>query len=150
MFVAVGPLGVVSPARNPEVGQQDSLAIGLRVGEQDVGGLDVAVQQIALVRIVERIGHRRDDLGDLVRGHAVGIPLAEQPARVRAVDVVHRDPELAVELAAIVHADDVRAPQRCRDVGLPIEPLTVLTVGRHFVAQDLQRILAGESGMLAR
>ena len=32
--------------------------------------------------------------------------------RVDALDVVHRDPQLVVVFAAVVHTDDVRMPQR--------------------------------------
>src|SRR5271168_1852694 len=43
---------------------------------------------------------------------------------VRAVDVVHRDPEVTIELAAIVHRHDVRVPQRAGQVGFALKPLT--------------------------
>ena len=45
------------------------------MGEQDVGGFDVAVQQIALVRVVQRVGDRGDDVGDLVWRQAAGVAL---------------------------------------------------------------------------
>ena len=99
--------------RSPPTGFADRWPSG--IGEQDVGGLDVAVQQVALVRVVERLGDRGDDLGDLV---APACPSRyasrSRLRRVGAVDVVHRDPQLTVELAAVVHADDVRVPQRRR------------------------------------
>jgi hypothetical protein len=39
-----------------------------------------------------------------------GLELGEE-LRSGAVDEVHRDPQLAVELAAIMDTDDVRVPQ---------------------------------------
>ena len=139
---------VVRPAGDPEVRQQDSLITGFRVGEQDVGRLDVAVQQVALVRIVQRIGDGGDDLGDFRLGHAVGVALAQQARGIGALDVVHRDPDLALVLAAIVHTHDVRMPQRGRDVGLPVEPLPVLAVRRHRCRQHLQRVASRQPRVL--
>jgi len=41
-----------------KVAEQDSSFTALRIGKQRVGGLDVAVRQIALMRVVERTGYR--------------------------------------------------------------------------------------------
>src|SRR5262249_60735867 len=44
-----------------EVGQQDSSYTVFWICEQDVGRLDVAMQQSPLMGVVERAGHRGDD-----------------------------------------------------------------------------------------
>jgi hypothetical protein len=62
------------------------------------------------MRVVQRVGDGGHDVGDLGLGHAIPITLAQQPARVGALDVVHRDPDLALEFAAVVHTDDVGMP----------------------------------------
>ncbi|OCB22432.1 hypothetical protein A5689_17440 [Mycobacterium intracellulare subsp. yongonense] len=69
------------------------------------------MQQTAIVRVVKCARHRRDDLGDVVRRHAVLEFVVEQACRVEAVNIVHRNPQLAVVLASVVHTDDVGVPQ---------------------------------------
>ncbi|CFE47000.1 Uncharacterised protein [Mycobacterium tuberculosis] len=87
------------------------------------------MQQPTFVGIVERFGHRSDDLGDLGAGHPVRITIPEKGYGVGAVDEVHVDPELAVELAAVVDGDDVWMPQRRRGIGFAVEPCPVFAVG---------------------
>ena len=98
--------------------------------------------------VVERVGHAATIVGDVGARHPVGITVVQQAAGVGAVDVVHGDPQLAVGLAPVVHADDVRMPQRRSDVGLAVEPLAVLGVRRHLGPQHLQRVVAGQARML--
>ena len=134
-------------AGNTEVRQQDSLVIGVRIGDQDVGRFDVAVQQTAGVRVVERLPHGGDDAHHQIGRHAVGVALGEQPRRVGALDVVHRQPQPAVEVPAVVDRHDVRMPQRGRDIGLPVEPLPVLGVSADRGREHLERIVSGQPWM---
>ena len=150
MLVAVSLLGVVQPPGDAEVAQQDSLVAGVRVCEQDVRGLDVAVQQLTLVRVVERIGHRIDDADHHVGWHAVRIPLCQQPGGVGALDVIHRNPQMPVDLPAVVYRDDVGMPQGGGHVGFAVEPLAVFGVGGHRRRKHLERVLTGKSGMLGQ
>ncbi len=106
------------------------------------------MQQPLLVRIVERLGDRGDDVEDFLFGHAVRVAVAQQLGRVRPVHVVHRDPDLAVHVATVVHPDDVRVPQRRGEVGFAVEPLPVLVVGADVGRQHLERIAPGQSRML--
>lgn len=124
--------------------------VSFGAGQQDVGGFDVAMQQVALVRVVEGFGDGGDDFDRLGQGHSGGVPLAHVSSGVGAVDVVHRDPQLPLELTAIVQADDVRVPQRCGDVGLTVEPVAVLGVTGQRGGHDLERILAGKARMLGQ
>ena len=149
----VGPsqtAGVVRPAGDPEVRQHNSFMAAVGIGDQQVGGLDVAVQQSALVGIVECFGDRRHDAHHLVRRHARWIPLGEQATGVGALDVVHRNPQLTLVFAAVVHLDDVRVPQRRGNIGFPVEPLAVLVVGTHRRRQHLERVAAREPRMLGQ
>ena len=82
-------------------------------GEQDVGGLDVAVQHPASVGRVERGA----DLADDARGpERLDAPLrGDQRAQVGALDETHHDEEHAVLVAGIEDGDDVRVVDRGRD-----------------------------------
>jgi hypothetical protein len=51
---------VSDAARDSEVAQKDSLLITLGIGDQDIRGLDVAVEQTVLMPVVERAGDRCD------------------------------------------------------------------------------------------
>ena len=92
--------------------------------------------------IVQCIGHRRDDLDDFPGRHTGGITLAQQPPGVGTVDVVHRDPQLPVELTAVVDTDDMRVVQRGGKFGLTVEPGPEFGIHRHLGGQDLQRVLS--------
>ena len=144
------PADVVDTAGNTEVGQQDSTTSHFRAGQQDVGRLHVAVQQVAFVGVVERLGDGGDDLDRFGQGHPVGVTFAHVSRGVGAVDVVHRDPQLPLVFAAIVQSDDVGMPERGGDVGLAVEPLPVLGVSGQRGRHDLQRVLAGEPRMLGQ
>jgi hypothetical protein len=63
--------------------------MAVRRGHEDVFGLDIPMEQTALVPEVERIGDRGHDFGDVMFWHAAGIVLANQLTCVGAVDVVH-------------------------------------------------------------
>ena len=79
-------------------------------------------------------------VADVLLRHAVPETLPHQSGRVGALDVVHRDPEVTVELAAVVHRDDVGMPQRGGQVGFAIESLAEFGVGGCPLRQDLERI----------
>ena len=84
--------------------------------EQDVGGLDVAMDEAARVRGVERGGHRGDD-----RRRALGLEpalAAQQRAQVLALDVAHDLEQHAVLLARVVDRDHVRMIERRGDLRL--------------------------------
>ena len=81
--------------------------LGMVDADQDVGGFDVAVGDALLApRVVER----DPGPGDEVDGEArlKWTVRLEQLGGIRAVDVLHRDPESSLELAAVVQRDDVR------------------------------------------
>ncbi len=75
--------------------------------EQDVGGLDVAVQQPSVMRVVQRVGDGGEDGEGILLGHSRRVALAQQAIAVRSVDIVHGDPQLSVALAAVMYAHDV-------------------------------------------
>ena len=104
--------------------------MALRCGHEDVLGLDVTMEQTALMTEVERIGHRCHDFRDVLFWHAAWVGLSDQSTCVSAVHVVHRDPELALELTTIENADDMWVPERRGQFGLANESRAKLPVGR--------------------
>ena len=97
--------------------------------------------------MVQGVGDGGDDADHRIGWHPVRILFAEQPADIGAVHMVHRDPQLTVVFTAVVHRDDVRMPQRGRDVGFLLEPAPVLVVRADLGRQHLQRIVAGQPRM---
>jgi hypothetical protein len=89
--------------------------------QQDVFRLDVAVNELVLVRMGQRVGHLARDAERLVHGQ---LPLPPQAVAERlALDIRHDVVEEPIRLARIVERHDVRVPQPCRDPDLPQEPL---------------------------
>ena len=86
-------------------------------GQQNVLGLDVAVDHTLLVGVVERTCDLADDPRYILHRH---LPLVAEPVAQRLpLHVRHREPELAVgRLSGVVYAQDVRMLQlrRCRDL----------------------------------
>ena len=71
---------------------------------------DVSVQKALLVGIVQRARDCGGDGDSEFGGHACRVPLLDQLGRVGAVDVVHRDPQLAVVVASVMDSDNVGMP----------------------------------------
>ncbi|MDT5085248.1 MAG: hypothetical protein QOH54_2536 [Mycobacterium sp.] len=78
-----------------------------------LAGLTSRWQHSVFMREVKRIRYRDDDFDDEPFGHARWIAFPDEAGGIGAVHVVHRDPDLSVELAAIVDPHDVWMPQRC-------------------------------------
>ncbi len=74
---------------NAEVGQQDPSSARVGIAEQNVGGLDVAVQQSALMRIVQRVGDGADDRESLGPRQSGRVAAAQQLGGVGSLDVIH-------------------------------------------------------------
>jgi hypothetical protein len=105
--------------------------------EQDVAGLDVAVDEAAPVRGVER---RADLADDPHRALGRERPLPHDGGeQVGAVDEPHRDIELAVDLPGLVDRDHVRVVDRRSEHRFALEALAELAVAREVVGDQLQR-----------
>ncbi len=123
--------GAAHRARDAEVGHQRVPAL-----QQDVFRLDIAVNELVLVRIGQRIGHLARDAERLVHGQ---LPLPPQAVAERlALDIRHHVVEEPVRLARIVEREDVRVPQPRRDPDLPQETLGPER-SRQLGPQHLQR-----------
>ena len=127
--------GRPEPLGEPEVGQVDVLVLAL-AADQDVGRLDVAVHEPAVVSGVECAGDRGDHTPDLIHAELAAI---DDLAQVRARHEAHREVEHAVVLAAAVDRDDVGVLQRGREPGLGLEAGDRVRVLGVLGRDDLQR-----------
>jgi hypothetical protein len=121
--------------RQPEVGQLH--LAGVR--DQDVRRRDVAVDQLQVregVGVGQPAAQLLDDVHRDVDGERHPLTGAAVPdrAQVAALDEVHRQEQLAVDLAGVEHRDQVAVGQLDDDLGLVAEPRHVLGVGQ--VRQD--------------
>jgi hypothetical protein len=71
-------------------------------------------------------------------------------AGVKAVDVVHRDPQLTLVLAAVVNTDDVGMAEGRRQVGLAAEAGAVLVVGGHVCRKHLEGVTTRQPRVLGQ
>ena len=105
--------------------------------EQDVGGLDVAVDQAGSVRGVQRRGDLRDDLGGPL-GRQRPLVL-EQPVQVGARHVAHDEIQLPLGLARAVDRHHVRVVDQRREPRLALEALAEGRIGGAIGRDQLQR-----------
>jgi hypothetical protein len=112
--------------------------------EHDVGGFHVTVQEAALVGMVQgRNSVRYRD--HLLDGQSSGMRFGQMTSSIGSVDELHRDPQLAGKLAAVVDADNVGMPQPRSQVGFAREPLAESGILRYADRQNLQSVAAGQS-----
>ena len=121
--------------RQSEVSEIDLLA-GALSGDQDVGRLDVAVHEPALVRRVER---RCDRTHHSLNPVEVQLAPVDDVAQVGARHEAHRQVEDALELAAAVDRDDVGMLERRREPSLGLETGHRVRVLGVLGRDDLQR-----------
>ncbi len=143
--------GLIHCLGDTEVGEQHALGLFgiVAVGEQDVGRFDVAMPQPVPVREVQARAHLADDPQHPVDRHGRRRAL-QGLGGVDAVDVLHVDPQLLVGAAAVVHGHDVAVIQPGSQVGLPLEARPEAGVRGQVGAQQLQRILARQPGVVGQ
>ena len=135
-------VGVAEVPRDAEVDQLDQLeARIIEVGrDEDVGRLDVAVDELARVHVGERVEGLAEDLADQLEAERLAaIEVAHQ---IRAVEVVHREPKEPVLLRGpdLERADQVGVHEGPAEPGLLAKaPALVL---RHVHLDHLERRVA--------
>jgi hypothetical protein len=123
--------------REAEVGQLDT---ALDVHEH-VLGLDVAVDDALVVRVLERVADLGHDRQGLARREAA---LAHQPAQVRALDELHQQEPALARLAEIVDAHDAGMVEPREQACLAQEALGEARVPGRAGREDLERDVAVE------
>ena len=119
----------------PEVGEVGVVA-ARTADQQHVLGLDVAMDDAAPVRPVQRPGDLRDD-----RQRVLGLELLALAEQVTEVVVAQRrgEVEQALLLAVVPHRQHVRVGDALRRVGLALEALAELVVVGQPARQHLDR-----------
>ena len=125
-------------AGDAEVGDVGVLGTGL-AAEQDVGRLDVAVDEASGVDRVEPVADLGDQGGRLLGAEPAD--LRQPPAQIGAADVAHRDPGDPALFARGVDRDDVRMLDRGSDPRLLGEAPGEDLIRRRLGGDQLQRHL---------
>ena len=108
-----------------------------RAVEHDVRRLQVAMEDAPLVRRGQPGAELPRDLERLVLGQPADA--AQQRRQVLAVHVLHREEQLAVDLADVVDAADVRVRHLPRGAHLVVELREPRRIVRERRRQELQR-----------
>jgi hypothetical protein len=135
-----GDSGALAEARDPEVGDRDTPGLA----DEDVVGLEVAVQHAAGVRRRHARGDRAHDpqrLGE--RRRSVGDELRER----LPVDVLHRQEVIVAVLAEVERPHDIAVRHAARELYLGAEPLEHPGQIGELAAQQLQRYDLVELGV---
>ena len=99
---------------NPKIGEK-RLMLGV---EEDIGGLNVAVDDALLVRLVYRPRQIGEDGGDGLQGEC---PVGEPLHQCAAGQVLHDQIRLVFVFAKIENADDVGVEQAGNEPGFVVE-----------------------------
>ena len=105
-------------ARAAEVDQHGHPALLGIARQQHVGRLDVAVQDPALMRLLDADQKRLKDPHHPI---LVGLPLRRPGVEVAAVEIGHDHEGRALGIEHVVHLDHVRAVDGAQRVGLALE-----------------------------
>ena len=135
---------VLLPQHQPEVGY-DRL---VRRVEQDIGRLDVAVDQVPRMGVVQRLSDRRHQLGRLPKGH----PALTQPLRqAGALDVLgDHVAQTVISPAYVIDRNDVGVVELGEDLGLGQVDRDVLGAGDPLGVGHLDRHRPAERVVLGQ
>ena len=103
--------------------------------------LDVAVDDLLLVHVLERLARVPDVLHRLLQRQARVAALLEHGAEVGALDELHDQVLAGLVLEVLEHAHDARVAQDGQQAGLDLEALGVAPVGE-VLERDLDARLA--------
>ncbi len=124
-----------------EIGDQHPVRASVLFGDENIGRLDISMQQSFAVQRVQPLGDFGDDPDRPVERKRVG-SAPDQLSQIDTVDILHRDPQAAAVLAPVTHRDQVGMAHARRDGGLAQKSRAEHRIAGVSVGQDLQRVLA--------
>jgi hypothetical protein len=113
---------------------------------EDVRRLHVAVDEPTPMGGVERRGDRPEQAHGPIRSERTLV--RDQRPQIVPTDVAHRDEEVLLDLARLVHRHDVRVFQTGLELRLAGEPRPERVVGGELRREDLDRDAATEPAVL--
>ena len=117
-------------------GEPEIHDFGLPVfSDEDVGGLDVAVDDVLVVRVLKRITKLCDETAGMGRCHLIAM---NQTMQVQTVDVLHHEVKMAFRgLTKVVHGGDVCVCESGHGTRLDDEAAGVVLMERSGRGQQL-------------
>jgi hypothetical protein len=115
------------------------------LGDEDVGGLDIAVDDAVLMRRVEAVGDLHGQLQQVFGREGL---LAQVMLERAALHQLHDDELLAVVLADVEDGADAGMIQRARQPRLALEAFGRARLRQQRRGQEFDRHLATEPGVL--
>jgi hypothetical protein len=114
--------------------------------QEDVSGLEVAVEDAATVRVMHGPGHGGDEARDGVRGGPVGHASVQRRERP-PLDELHGEVVLSLVLADLVNGDDVRVVELGGRLRLAAKSVHLVCGGELSGEDHLQRYDAVEAAL---
>ncbi len=105
------------------------------LGDEKIGGLDVAVDDAVGVRRIECVRRLNRKIEQRIE---VDLLIRDEVLQRLAVEVLHGDERLAIGFANVVDGADTRMIQRGRRLRLALKSRQCLLVFRHGLRQELQ------------
>ena len=123
-------VGVLQNPRNSKIAQLDQL---FAPRQEDVLGLEVTVQDFAIVQVLERETYLDEPIGDAVLRKQLAALRLETPGQVAAVSVRHDDTQLSLFFEAFAVLDDVGVAQRAENRALLARSCPLLLIAARNV-----------------
>ncbi len=119
-----------------------------RLGDHDVLGLDVAVDDLLIGGLCQGRGSlAQHEQGQFQIERAIASQVLLQ---IHALDVLLRDEVYPVDAGHVVDLNDVGMDQRGRRLGLTTKSLHARWIRRQFTLENLQRHLASQRELLGQ
>ena len=112
--------------------------------QEDVGGLDVAVEDALVMGVLQGIADLLDDLDRLAGGER---GVADEFLEVGAVHELHEEVEQVIPLAEVEDGDDVGMLEPCQGLRFTLEAQGEVGVMLRGAGEDLERHIAIEPGL---
>ena len=122
------------PGRSSQLGEPEVEQLRAGLGQHDVGGLEIAVDDALPMRLVEGVGDLGRDLQRLVERER---PLLEAGGERLPVEMRHDEEVRAVGVADVVDAADMRMIERRDGARLALEPRAQVGIAGDVRREDL-------------